>query len=283
MNSHGSNSDSIFNLKLAKIFGFYQILDTETVTFLGRHNVYYRIFVFLIVYQCLLSAIVFLNGLYYPVNNNNIIQAMFYFGFVVNVLYGNYKMYIILNRSKVIWDCLSITKFDFTSYGVQGRHTLNVWRNLSIKYTNIYVMFYLTISILTVASPMVFNNSFIIIKNQDGLSSAYRLGLVNLYLFISDETYNSYFYVFHIVESLGLVINTLFIIIVDTIVNTLAFALAGQLQMISTAFESVGHKSLHFPNNNVDNKIKLPNENIKYMDHYKDLKTLIIDHQNILK
>jgi len=34
---------------------------------------------------------------------------------------------------------------------------------------------------------------------------------------------------------------------------------------------------------NIDNKIELSNENIKYVDQYNDLKTLIIDHQNILK
>ncbi|XP_060876983.1 uncharacterized protein LOC132949888 [Metopolophium dirhodum] len=284
MNIHGSNSNRIFNQKLAKIFGFYQILDTETVTFLGRHNVYYRIFVFLIVCECLFSAIACLNGLNYIVNNHNIIQAMVYFGFVVNALYGNYKMYIILNNSKVVWDCFSITNFDFTSYGIQGRHTLTAWRNLSIKYTNKYSIFFLTILIMYVASPVVFSDSFIIIKNHDGSSSAYRLNLLNLYLFVSEETYNTYFYVFHIFESLGMVITTLFIIIFDTIVNTLALALTGQLQMISTAFESVGHKSLHFPNmDNIDNKNKLPNENIKYMDQFNDLKTFIIDHQNILK
>jgi len=114
---------------------------------------------------------------------------MFYFGFVVNALYGNYKMYIILNSSKVIWDCLSITKFDFTSYGVQGRHKLNEWQNISIKYTSIYSIFFLITLILYVASPAVFSNSFIIIKNYDGSSSAYRLNLLNLYLFISEETY----------------------------------------------------------------------------------------------
>ncbi|CAI6344534.1 unnamed protein product [Macrosiphum euphorbiae] len=53
--------------------------------------------------------------------------------------------------------------------------------------------------------------------------------------------------------------------------------------MLSTAFESAGHKSLHSPNNNIDNKIALSNENIKYVDQYNDLKTLILDHQNILK
>jgi len=34
---------------------------------------------------------------------------------------------------------------------------------------------------------------------------------------------------------------------------------------------------------NIDNKMELPNENIKYMTYNNDLKTLIIDYQSILK
>ncbi|CAI6364349.1 unnamed protein product [Macrosiphum euphorbiae] len=280
MNIRG-NSDRIFNLVLAKMFGFYQILDTESATFLGRHNVNYTFFVFLIVYECLISAIVFLNGLYYC--TNNIIEAMFYFGFMGNAMYASYKMYLILYHSKVIWDCFSATKFDFTSYGVQGIHTLNKWRNLSIKYTNIYMMFFLTFLFFLVTVPLVFSNTFVTMKNHDGSTSSYRLSLLSLYLFISEETYNTYFYVFHTIESSGIAIAVLFILIFDTIVYTLVIALSGQLQMISTAFESVGHKCLHSPNMNIDDKMKLPNENIKYMGLKNELKTLIIDHQRVLK
>ena len=96
MNIQG-NSDRIFNLALAKMFGFYQIFDTESVTFLGRHNVHYKFFVFLIVYESLISAIVFLNGLYYC--KNNIAEGMFYFAFVGNAMYANYKMYLILKHT----------------------------------------------------------------------------------------------------------------------------------------------------------------------------------------
>jgi len=245
MNIHG-NSDRIFNSVLAKIIGFNQILDTETETFLGRHNVYYKLFVFLIVFECLISAMVCLNGLYYCINN--IIEAMFYFGFVGSSLYSSYKMYTILNRSKVIWDCLSVTKFDFTSYGFQGIHTLNSWRNLSIKYTSIYAICFLIMVILYVTCPLVFSDTFITMKNHDGSSSAYRLNVLNLYLFVSEEAYNTYFYVIYIIEAFGIIISVLFVLIFDTIVNTLAIALSGQLQMISTAFESVGHKSLLSPN-----------------------------------
>lgn len=35
----------ILNLAFAKFIGLYQMLDTETVTFLGCHNVLYKMFV----------------------------------------------------------------------------------------------------------------------------------------------------------------------------------------------------------------------------------------------
>lgn len=157
MNFH-RNSSRIFNLVLDNIFGFYQILDTDTVTFLSRHNVHYRVFVFLIVYECLISVMMCLNGLYYCINN--MIETILDFGFMVNSLYAIYKICIILNHSKVMWDCWSITQFDFTSYGLHSRHTLDEWRNRSIKSTRIYVIFTSLLFIFYVACPLVFSNTF---------------------------------------------------------------------------------------------------------------------------
>jgi len=47
--------------------------------------------------------------------------------------------------------------------------------------------------------------------------------------------------------------------------------------------DNYNYNNMLFFVDNIDNRIKLPNENIKYMDQYNDLKTLSIDHQNILK
>jgi len=183
MNIHG-NKNRIFNLEFAKLLGFYQILDTETVTFLGHHNVHYRIFVLLIAYECVMSAILCLNGLYYCINN--ISESILYFGFVVNMLYSSYKMYIVLNHSKLIWDCLSITQFDFTTYGLKHRRTLEVWRNRSIKSTYMFAIVSIIVLNCFLACPFLFSNTFIMMKNHDGSTSAYHLNVLNLYLFVSD-------------------------------------------------------------------------------------------------
>jgi len=184
--------------------------------------------------------------LYYFINN--IVEAMFYFAFVGNSMFMNYRMYLIFNHSKDIWDCLSVTKFDFTSCGLQGRHTLIAWRNLSIKYTSLYALSFLTMLIFYVLAPVVFSNTLMTMKNHDGSSSVYRPNVINLYLFVSEETYNTYFNVFHIIESFAVSITVFLLIVFDTIVNTLAIALCGQFEVITTAFESVGHNYLHSPN-----------------------------------
>jgi len=238
------NNKRIFNLALAKFIGFYQVLDTEKVTFLGRHNVRYRIFVFLIVYECLIAAMMLLNGLYY--SENNITESILYIGFVINMLYASYKIYIVLKRSKDIWNCLSITQYDFTSYDHRDRRIiLELWRNRSIWFTNTFMIFFCILATFYVTFPLAFNNTFIVMKNRDGSTSTYRMNVLNLYLFIPEEAYNNtYFNVFYIIEASGTYVLVLFIIIFDTVVMTLCLALSCQLHMNFAAFESVGHTSV---------------------------------------
>jgi len=245
MNIQG-NSERVFNQLLAWRLGIYQVLDPETVTFLGRHNVHYRFLVFCTIYQCVMAVLMGLCGLYYFMNN--IVVSIPYFSFLVNMVYASYKMYILLNYSNIIWDCMSVTRFEFTSCGLRGRYTLDMWRNISIKKTNIYTIFFLSMLISYVACPLVFNNTFITMKNHDGSFSVYRLNVLNLYLYFSEETYNTYFYFIYIAETMGISVCVVFVIIFDTVVNTLGYALSGQLQMMSTALESFGHKSLESPN-----------------------------------
>ncbi|KAE9528124.1 hypothetical protein AGLY_012546 [Aphis glycines] len=281
------NHKRIFNLALAKFIGFYQVLDIEKVTFLGRRNVRYRIFVFLIVYECLIAVMMLLNGLYY--SKNNITESILYTGFVINMFYASYKMYIVLTRSKDIWDCLSITQYDFTLYDHRDRRIiLDLWRNRSIWLTSTFMIFSFVMVTFYVTCPLVFNNTFIVMKNRDGSTSTYRMNVLNLYLFIPEEAYNNtYFNVFYIIEASGTYVLVLFVIIFDTIVMTLCLALSCQLHMNFAAFESVGHTSVvDSPNNNndnIDNKIKLPNEYINGIAMYNNLKTIITDHQNVLK
>jgi len=237
------NGKQIFNQALEKFIGFYQLVDIEKVTFLGRHNVRYRIFVFLIVYECIIAAMLLLNGLYYSENNTT--EFILYTGFVINMLYASYKMYIVLKRTKDIWDCLSITQFDFTSYNHRDRRIiLDLWRNRSIWFTNTFVAFSLLMLIFYAVCPLAFNDTFLVMKNRDGLSSNYRLNVLNLYLFVPEEVYNTYFNIFYIIETFGICIFVFFIIVFDTIVMTLCLALSCQLHMNFAAFESVGHTSV---------------------------------------
>ncbi|XP_022183682.1 uncharacterized protein LOC111043137 isoform X1 [Myzus persicae] len=157
-------------------------------------------------------------------------------------------MYIVIKHSKLLRDCLSTTQFDFTSYGLRGRRTLDVARNRSIKSTYIFVMISFLVFICYAACPLVFRDTLIVMRNHDGSTSSYRLNVLNLYLFVSEQAYDAYFNVFYIIETFGSSILFFFVINYYTAVKTLGFTLSSQLRMISTALKSVGHKSFHSPN-----------------------------------
>lgn len=167
--------------------------------------------------------IIIINGLYY--SKNNTIESIIYTGFVINMFYASYKMYIVLKRTKDIWDCLSITQYDFTSYDHRDRRIiLDLWQNRSIWFTSIFIIFTFVMVTFYVTCPSAFNNTFIVMKNHDGSSSTYRMNVLNLYLFIPEEAYNNtYFNVFYVIEASGIFVLVLFVVIFDTIVMTCAW------------------------------------------------------------
>jgi len=231
---------------LVKILWFYENLISEKVKCRGRYNFYKSIFVILMLYQCLISLIICLSGFYYWTKNT--IESMMYLITSINIVFANYKMYTIVYYSVYIWKCLSITQFNFTNYGHQHRRILDFWRNLSIRLTYTFKIMCFLLVIGVAMYPLTFGNTFLQMKDHNGLSSNYRLNVLNLNLLFSEETYNTYFYVFYIIEIFCIIVLLIHIIIIDTILITLCLAITCQLQTICDTFKLVGHKSLHSPN-----------------------------------
>lgn len=237
----------MLNQILVKILWFYQILIFEKVKFRGRYNVYKSIFVILMVYQCLISFILCLSGFYYWTNNT--IESMMYFMISINLIFANYKMFIIYYYLGDIWNCLTVTKFNFTNYGHQHRHILDLWRNLSIKLMYTFTILCFLLGIGMAIYPLALNNTFLVMRNHDGMSSNYRLNVINLYLLFVEEIYNAYFYVFYIIEIFSVIVLLVYVNIADTILNTLCLAIICQFQTICNTFKLVGHNmSLRSPN-----------------------------------
>eukprot|EP00102_Acyrthosiphon_pisum_P022640 XP_016659850.1 PREDICTED: odorant receptor 33a isoform X3 [Acyrthosiphon pisum] len=112
----------------------------------------------------------------------------------------------------------------------------------------------------------------------------YRLNILNLYFFTSDETYNEYYNTFFVVEAWLSVAVTIFYILFDILFVSLCLAICCHMQMIFTAFSSVNHKSLSdFHSSSIDNTVE---KHIISNEHeliYDELITIIIDHQAVIK
>lgn len=233
----------VFNIKLAKFTGLYQILDPGTVKCQGR-NIYHIVIAFFLVYMFAISMILNFSGLYYWTVNIPI--SIDYFWKSETTLYVIYKIWIVVHHSNDIWNCLSITRYCFTSSSNRNRHImiLDRWQKRSVSLTALFAIMYSISTITYMVITLAFSEDISPVKNHDGSVGYYRHNIMNFYLIVSDETYNTHFYIFYIAEALYLIFLTISFLIFDILLVTLCFGMGCQLQLICCASESIGHKKL---------------------------------------
>lgn len=236
----GNEEKLIFNTALAKIIGFYHMLNPETIKYRGFNIFHSIITAFLVFYSSPITMVMYLNGFYYWANNPT--ASILYLIITSYCIFLSYKMIVIIYHSENIWNCMEITRFDFLSYRFYNKSILEKWRTTSIKITNIYSTMIVLAFFCFITSPLLFADSYYTIKNHDGSISKYRLSVFNLYSLLSSETLNKYFIMFYSIEVLYCCVYVTVFILFDLILVTLCLAMTCQLQMISQAFESIGQK-----------------------------------------
>eukprot|EP00102_Acyrthosiphon_pisum_P023049 XP_016660259.1 PREDICTED: odorant receptor 46a-like [Acyrthosiphon pisum] len=276
-----NEKNDFFNIKLAKIVGLYQMLDSKTVKYRGR-NIYHIGMACVLLYICLFFMIYILSCLYYWTVNIPI--SMDYFWKAEITLYVIYKIWFVVQHSNDIWNCLSITRHDFTSFGNQNRDILDYWRDRLAWLTIVYATMYFMAMFSYLAITLVFSDEKSLVKNHGGSIGYYRQNAMNLYLIVSDQTYNAHYYIFYFVEALFGIFIALLFFIFDFLLVTLCFSMCCQMQIICSAFESVGHKSLHDHHSLIEytdvNLMISPNEHDLI---YDELIAIIKDHQAVMK
>jgi len=238
------DQNHVFNVTLAKLIGLYQTLDPETTKLRGK-NVYRVVMAFIALYIGATAVILTVSGVYYWTNNMPLSVDCYWKGIVSFSMC--YSMWVIVHNSNDIWNCLSITCYGLTSHSLRDRRILDRWRERSVLITTTLTVVYLMSAVVFIISSLVLSNDTLPVKNQDGSVSNYRINVFNLYVFLSEDTYNAHYNLFYVVEALCVVSLLLSFFLFDVLLVTLCLAVSCQMQMICTAFESVGHKSLGDP------------------------------------
>jgi len=235
----------VFNIWLAKRIGLYQMLDPKTTKYRGK-NVYHIVISFIALYWCAILILFNVSGMCYWTNNMTL--SMDYFWKAENTIFLMYKIWIITHYSNDIWNCLSVTWYGFTSsFNFRKRHVLDRWRKRSMRFSTLFAFMYLFSMAIYAGITQTFRNEITPVKNRDGSVGYYRQNILNFYIIVSDETYNTYYNTFCFAEALFTVTLTMVIILFDIILITLFFAICGQMKMICSSFESVGYKSISDP------------------------------------
>lgn len=238
--NHRMREKLMFNVVLAKLLGLNKILNPEFIKLNGCY-VNHVVSWFLVVYVSLISVILCFNGLYYLTNHRD--EAILYFGTTEFSVFLCFKMSILIFRWRQIRDCLSITRFDFMSYGrYRNPRLLDLWQNRIVLITSAYALTCLFITLSYVLSPLMFIRGVNTMKSLDGSQSNYRINIINLYAKLSAETYNTNFNMIYLIEATFLCLFEYFLIMFDTLLITLCLAFSCQLQIIKAAFVSSGPK-----------------------------------------
>ncbi|XP_060868354.1 uncharacterized protein LOC132943398 [Metopolophium dirhodum] len=271
----------VFNIRLANFIGLYQILDPGTIRFRGR-NVYQIFVAFFVLYTAVISMALFVDCLHLWTYNMS--MSLLDCFVATNSFYACYKMWIVIYRSNDIWDCLSITRYGFTSFinrKRNGHDILDLWRSRSVWYTSLLASAYVSSVVIFTLGFLAFGNALIPIKNHDGSFGDYRQNILNLYFLLSDETYNTFF----VIEMLFTVAIASFILVFDTLLLTLCLAICCHMQMVCTAFKSVNHKSLSdcSHSSSIDNNDEKQIISNKHDLIYDELIKIIMDHQAVIK
>jgi len=233
------------------------MLDPGSLKYRGQ-NVYHIVAACILLTMCVNSMLLNVSGVYYWTDNLSISVDCFWKA--ETSMFLVYKMWIVVRHSNDIWDCLSITRYDFTSFSLRNRHILDLFRGRSVLFTTMFAIVYSCFPASYLVSTLVYRNDVLPVKNHDGSVGFYRQNVMNFYLMVSDATYNTNYTTFYLVEAVYLAMMVMSFLIFDIVLVTLCIGICSQMQMICSAFKSVGHKSLsysHSPIGEYDYKVHL--------------------------
>lgn len=228
-----------FDFKVTERVGLRRILDPKTTCKLYGYNVYHAVIMSFVLYLFVVSTLGSI-GFYYT--TNNMIMFTLCMGCVTNFLFSCYKMMHVVVHSKYIWECMDVTRFDFMSYRHYDKNIFEHWRHRTVRTLSLYIVIIFFTLLIWTSIPLVFSSTLMEIKNTEGSHSFYRMNIFNIYLTVSDETYNNHFNAFYFIEIIVILCFLYFSMIYDSIMVTMCFALSGQLETITNAVKLLGYK-----------------------------------------
>ncbi|CAH1724318.1 unnamed protein product [Aphis gossypii] len=272
------NGDCIVSLVLAKCTGLYYIINPKSIK-LGGHNVFHIAIMVMITFTsvCLLLCPI---GLYYWVND--VTQFIIQLIVLGNFSFGCFKAFTIVHYSDDIRRCLDVTRFDFLSSANTDPDSVRFFkrcRNVSLKFTSWFAISSHSVLLVWTLLPFVVVGNPVVIKNRDNSTSNYHFNPYNMYFLVSNETYNEWHLIFHLLEWMFGLCFVMFMVLFDTFMVSMCIAITYQMRCVAAAYRRLGHNRRTTMKVYFDGAIESDNTNNECL---KDLKIVIKHHQEVL-
>lgn len=128
------------------------------------------------------------------------------------------------------------------TYEHYKRNIFENWRKRILVVLYIYAVIYMLNFIFWNSGPHVLSNIKVKIQKLDGSYTETRLNIFNLNFFVSDDWYNEHFIIFYLIEIMIELYFIYFNVLFDILMFIMCMSLSCQLEAISDAIQSLGHK-----------------------------------------
>jgi len=231
---------SIFNEKLLTLTGLIQILNPKTIKIRGW-NIFHILLGFGLVLPTSITSVSIFFGLCHWIKD--IFAVDLYLTYMIHHFYSCCKMMFIFYYSTKLWECFKISGLNFGMYPRYNRQIFQNWWKRSTRIYWAIIIASAAVWLTWFSYPLIFDNSVVKIKTNNGSWDVYKLSILNLYFFVSDRTYNKYYNIFYCLEVIVLSEFMLCEILFNFILVTMSMTISCQFERISDAIQSLGEKS----------------------------------------
>lgn len=237
------DSEVTINLSLFKRFRLYHFFNTKSPT-VFNYNVYrLRVFIFIIITQCVTYySLLGLINTSPEKNNDSIDNDVDVFQSVYaqfHSMFCCFKMFVFLYYADDVWNLLEIARIDFLKSVSCLKHIqiLQDYRERSFKIVNFFSIFLWTILFFFMLIPLFTNILFVNASATQRYESIY-----NIRFPVSTSNFNRYFFVFYGMETSIAVLQVMTISLTDILLISFAYIIIAYYKIHAQAFGDVGKK-----------------------------------------
>lgn len=257
--------DDVIKVKILMLSQFYNIMLKPTGRNISSWNVYK---LSLVVYSAVVLTLIAIGCLGYFVQreyfitNNDLFLNSFSSS---HVFISIWKLVNVLNNSNLLWEMLDVTKLTFCTSNACSKNirTLNKYRNKTLNITNFFVIFTSVVFIMWLLCPLT-----LIAFTSPDVTDFHKPNILNLPFPVRLETYNKYYALFYIIESVISMNVSSYMVFFDSLFIIICMSMIAQYKVINRAFRYIGYEKKPWNGKTNQNNNFINHGNLFSIFHY---------------